>query len=171
MSERDRLIAAVNETQQVMAGFFAQEQSRLILDSPLTMAQLKMLIMLRIHGPVGGNELATRLHVSVPSVSGMVDRLEVRGLVERREDPVDRRVRLVGLSDAGASMIADYEAAGREISNEVLGDLELDDLRALVRGLGAVRGAVVRRAERRGADVPSPCPERLADDGRSDDAP
>lgn len=157
MGERDELIAAATEIQQVMAGVLAQEQSRLILDSPLTMAQLKTLLVLHLHGPVGGNELATRMHVSVPSVSGMVDRLEARGLVSRQEDPADRRVRLVALTDAGAAMIAEHEAAGREISEEILGVLAVEDLRALVQGLGAVRRAVVERAERQGIVDPADC--------------
>lgn len=159
MGERDGLIAAATEIQQVMAGVLAQEQSRLILDSPLTMAQLKTLIVLRIHGPMGGNELATRMHVSVPSVSGMVDRLEARDLVTRQEDPADRRVRRVILSEAGSAMIAEHEAAGREINEEILGALEVEDLRALVQGLGAVRRAVVQRAERQGIVDPAGCPE------------
>lgn len=157
MGERDELIAAATEIQQVMAGVLAQEQSRLILDSPLTMAQLKTLLVLHIHGPMGGNELATRMHVSVPSVSGMVDRLEARDLVTRQEDPADRRVRLVVLSETGAAMIAEHEAAGREINEEILGALDVEDLRALVQGLGAVRRVVVRRAERQGIVGPAGC--------------
>lgn len=147
MAERDDLIAAVEQTQRVMAGFLSREQSRLILASPLTMAQLKMLLVLRQYEPVGGNELANRLHVSLPSVSGMVDRLEARGLVERQEDATDRRVRPIVLSDAGQAMIADHEAAGREIGRELLADLDLEDLRALVRGLAAVQRAVARRTQ------------------------
>ncbi|MEE6281318.1 MarR family winged helix-turn-helix transcriptional regulator [Georgenia sunbinii] len=166
MAERADLIVAVTEAQASITGLLAHEQSELILSSPLTMAQLKMLMLLRIHGATGGHELATHLRVSMPSVSGMVDRLATRGLVERREDPADRRVRLVALSDRGSAMIAEHEAVGREISDEIFADLDVEDLRALARGLGAVQRAAARRAERRGLTAP---PARDAGGCRGDD--
>lgn len=155
MSERDQLIEAVAETQRVIAAYLTQEQSQLILSSPLTMAQLKTLMLLRMHGPLGGNELAAHLRVSLPSVSGMVDRLAARGLVVRREDPEDRRVRPVALSERGEAMMAEYDAAGREINEEILADLDLEELRTLARGLAVAERAVTRRAARIGLDIAS----------------
>ena len=48
--------------------------------------------------------LAERLFCDASNVTGVVDRLEARGLLERRDDPGDRRVKLIALTDEGASV-------------------------------------------------------------------
>jgi DNA-binding MarR family transcriptional regulator len=50
--------------------------------------------------------LACALHCDSSNVTGIVDRLEERGLVERRPDPADRRVKLLLLTDAGGELRA-----------------------------------------------------------------
>ena len=49
-------------------------------------------------------ELAERLKSDPSNVTGLIDRLEARGLVERRADPTDRRIKGLALTSAGASM-------------------------------------------------------------------
>jgi DNA-binding MarR family transcriptional regulator len=46
-------------------------------------------------------ELARELHLDASNLTGLVDRLEQRGLVRRAADPQDRRVRQVALTEAG----------------------------------------------------------------------
>jgi len=46
--------------------------------------------------------VAERLFCDASNVTGMVDRLEARGLLERRDDPRDRRVKLIAITDEGA---------------------------------------------------------------------
>jgi DNA-binding MarR family transcriptional regulator len=143
--ERDRLIAEVRATGEMVAKAFAQEQLEPILASTLTMQQLRLVTLLWTHGPLGGHELAQRLGVSMPTVSGIVDRLVERGMVERREDPTDRRVRLTALSSAGEAFVAEHDAAGWKLGLGILGTMEVEDLRALARGLTAMWAAVEAR--------------------------
>lgn len=49
-------------------------------------------------------ELARRLQLDASNLTGLVDRLEQRGLVERRPDPADRRVKQLTLTAAGAEL-------------------------------------------------------------------
>jgi DNA-binding MarR family transcriptional regulator len=51
--------------------------------------------------PLSMGELAERLFCDASNVTGIVDRLESRGLVERQPDPDDRRVRRLVLTDEG----------------------------------------------------------------------
>jgi DNA-binding MarR family transcriptional regulator len=67
----------------------------------LSTAQLDVLRRLRHHGPTPMRRLAERLNCEASNLTGLVDRLEIRGLVERRPDPGDRRVRLLALTDEG----------------------------------------------------------------------
>ena len=62
---------------------------------------LKMLQTLEpgVELPMSG--VAERLFCDASNVTGMVDRLEARGLLERRDDPRDRRVKRIALTDDG----------------------------------------------------------------------
>jgi len=56
--------------------------------------------------PRSMSELAEQLLCDASNVTGIVDRLEARGLVERRAAPEDRRVKLLCLTDAGEAIRA-----------------------------------------------------------------
>ena len=56
--------------------------------------------------PLPMRELARGLHCDASTVTGIVDRLEATGLVERRPDPTDRRVRAVVITRRGVSVRA-----------------------------------------------------------------
>ena len=65
---------------------------------------LKMLQGLEPEVELPMSALADRLYCDASNVTGMVDRLEARGLLERRDDPRDRRVKLIALTDEGAAV-------------------------------------------------------------------
>ena len=50
------------------------------------------------------SSLAGKLFCDASNVTGIVDRLEGRGLIERRPSPTDRRVKLLVLTDEGARL-------------------------------------------------------------------
>ena len=64
----------------------------------------KALHELNVEPPISMRELAERLKSDPSNVTGLIDRLEARGLVERRADPTDRRIKGLALTSAGASM-------------------------------------------------------------------
>ncbi|CAM5533608.1 MarR-family transcriptional regulator OS=Streptomyces glaucescens OX=1907 GN=SGLAU_11030 PE=4 SV=1 [Streptomyces glaucescens] len=66
----------------------------------LTGAQAKLLTLLSL-GPLPMRKLARKLRCEPSNVTGIVDRLESRGLVERRPDPADRRVKVAAATDEG----------------------------------------------------------------------
>lgn len=55
--------------------------------------------------------LADQLHCDRSHVTGVADELERRGAIERRSHPSDRRVTLLALTDAGAALRDEIEAA------------------------------------------------------------
>jgi DNA-binding MarR family transcriptional regulator len=67
----------------------------------LTWSSFTMLFCLWIWGPLETRDLATRMGVTRPTVSGVTDTLERRGLVERRLHADDARLRTVALTAAG----------------------------------------------------------------------
>jgi DNA-binding MarR family transcriptional regulator len=66
--------------------------------------QAKALHELDVEQPISMRELARRLGADPSNVTGLIDRLEARGLVERRPDPHDRRIKGLALTSAGAKL-------------------------------------------------------------------
>jgi DNA-binding MarR family transcriptional regulator len=76
------------------------------------------------------SELAAALRCDNSNVTGIVDRLEDRGLVERRPGERDRRVKMLLITERGAQVRAQL-AARLEEPPEQLARLSLDDQRVL----------------------------------------
>jgi MarR family transcriptional regulator, organic hydroperoxide resistance regulator len=76
------------------------------------------------------SELALALRCDNSNVTGIVDRLEDRGLVERRPAAHDRRVKMLSITKRGAQVRAGL-AARLDEPPEPLASLSLEDQRAL----------------------------------------
>ena len=81
----------------------------------LGLSDFAVLELLLHRGPTPVNAIGERVRLTSGSITVAVDRLERKGLVERRNDPGDRRARVVHSTEAGANLIrcafADHEAA------------------------------------------------------------
>ncbi len=86
--------------QQVMVGQRAR-MFAVASEFELAPAQVMALGRLEPGRPCAMSELAGALRCDNSNVTGIVDRLEARGLVERQADPADRRVKRLVLTDAG----------------------------------------------------------------------
>ncbi|THJ74140.1 winged helix-turn-helix transcriptional regulator [Candidatus Frankia alpina] len=82
----------------------------------LTPQQVQLLCEL-IQGPVGMTELTGILHVERSSLTGLVDRVEYRGLVKRIRHTTDRRVIQVALTARGARLaMKSYDSVTAKIA-------------------------------------------------------
>jgi DNA-binding MarR family transcriptional regulator len=70
----------------------------------LAPAQAMALGELEAEQPLSMRELATRLKCDPSNITGLVDRLESRGLVQRQPHPADRRVKYLVLTPAGRKL-------------------------------------------------------------------
>jgi DNA-binding MarR family transcriptional regulator len=70
----------------------------------LSSAQGELLCSLEPEKTAAMVSIARTLHCHDSNVTGLVDRLEQRGLIERRSDPKDRRVKLIALTKEGESL-------------------------------------------------------------------
>jgi DNA-binding MarR family transcriptional regulator len=73
----------------------------------LTWSSFTMLFCLWVWGPHETRDLAARMGVTRPTVSGVTDTLERRGLVERRGHAHDARLRTIALTAAGEATFAE----------------------------------------------------------------
>lgn len=111
------------------------------LKGSLSLIHLHVLTVLEAMGPMPMSRLADTLDVSVASATGIITRMEERGLVERRHHDEDRRVVLVQPTDAGLAVFRDMMAARREHLTSVLAGLSDAELESFLVGLRAVRAA------------------------------
>ncbi|MFE3454062.1 MarR family winged helix-turn-helix transcriptional regulator [Nonomuraea sp. NPDC059194] len=129
--ERDDLIRQISDTQRTIGRLFAQDRSSPLFRSNLTMRQLKVVIVLACTGSASGQDLAANLGVGLATVTGIVDRLIGHGLVTRREDPHDRRVRRVELTDQGRALVEQINDTGLRHYRRIMRHLDTDTLRTL----------------------------------------
>ena len=84
----------------------------LIGELEISITQMKGLHVLADAGSeISVKELSDRLGLSLPGTSRLVDSLMRRGWLERREDPDDRRMKRVGITAAGRSVLDRIETA------------------------------------------------------------
>ncbi|MFH8656432.1 MarR family winged helix-turn-helix transcriptional regulator [Streptomyces afghaniensis] len=79
---------------------FHEDYEEAAAEHALTGAQARLLSLLCLE-PLPMRRLAQRLKCEPSNVTGIVDRLEARGLVERQPDPADRRVKVAAATSEG----------------------------------------------------------------------
>jgi DNA-binding MarR family transcriptional regulator len=114
----------------------------------LSLIHLHVLSVLDLDGPQAMNALAEALDVSQASATGIVDRMEARGLVIRQRDAADRRIVRVLPTDDGRGVLADFASARRDELADLLDELTEPELNGLLRGARALRRARERHQER-----------------------
>jgi DNA-binding MarR family transcriptional regulator len=102
-------------------------------DIPL--AQIKLMIHLANHGPQTMSDLAEGLEVTTPAITGLVDKLEKRGMVERLRDAEDRRVVRVCLCPQAQQIAESHLAERRKKVRAVLATLTPEEQEMFVRTL------------------------------------
>lgn len=113
----------------------------------LTMPQFRALLLLG-QGPRRMGDLASHLGVSLPSATSVVERLVQKGLVERRDDPSDRRVVLCALTPRGREEVEKVWRAGQMRLEAVADALSTEELALVVRAMELVLEALRRRGDR-----------------------
>lgn len=83
-------------------------------------------------------EIAKAVQAPPSRMVGFVDELEQRGLVERRADPRDRRVRALYLTAAGREMLARGREVAQQLEEELTVGLSGEERERLVELLGKV---------------------------------
>ncbi|HEX4246618.1 MAG TPA: MarR family transcriptional regulator [Pseudonocardia sp.] len=103
----------------------------------LSIIQTRVLGILRDREP-GMQELARLLGTDKSSASGLVNRAERRGLVQRRIPDQDRRSVLISITDEGQRVIAAVSVEVGEKLRELLSGLPAGDQASLARLLARV---------------------------------
>jgi DNA-binding MarR family transcriptional regulator len=86
--------------------------------------------------------IVVRMLVTAGNLTGLVDRAERDGIVERRPDPNDRRLTRVALTTRGQKVAQKAIARHSQLAEEILGPLKAGEREELRRLLGRLREAL-----------------------------
>jgi DNA-binding MarR family transcriptional regulator len=103
----------------------------------LTTAQLRVLFLVREAPGVTAGELAQKIGVTPPTISGIVDRLVKMDLVRREDDESDRRLVRNLLTEQGNATCNRMEQGTEIFTRRILIEMDHTDLEAFIAGLKA----------------------------------
>jgi DNA-binding MarR family transcriptional regulator len=102
-----------------------------LLALDVTMPQMKILLLIYIHGPLRMTAIANDLKVTLPTATSLVDKLVEKNYIQRDTQSDDRRVVLCKLSAAGQKAIVGIWESARSRCQQLLLDMEFEKLKML----------------------------------------
>ncbi len=99
----------------------------------LTPQQYAALIKIRDFGSVSQNRLGRAVAMDPATSQGVVQRLIAKRLIQRADDPKDRRRSLLSLTPEGAELAEALIPSGRKITAEILEPLSQDEQAAFLK--------------------------------------
>ena len=125
-----------------------------ILELEMCGSDFAVLEALLHKGPLPVNEIGKKVLLTSGSITVAVDRLETKGLVERRAHGTDRRARIVHLTKEGRKLIthayADHAADMERLASASLTRGERETLIGLLKKIGYKAAAASRQSKEEG---------------------
>jgi DNA-binding MarR family transcriptional regulator len=116
-------------------------------DPQVTMAQMRVLMVLAAVGEARMSDLAQQVGISPSTLSSLVDRLVEGGLANRLDDPRDRRSVLVALAPAGSRMLDQFSELGSEALRALLEQLDAKGIVTVNKAIELLVAAARRLSE------------------------
>jgi len=127
--------AALGELRCVASERFAKQG--------VSMTHLHVASTLEHHGSLSMSRMADLLGVSLSNATGLIDRMEERGYVERVRDLDDRRVVFVQLTGGGTELLTSAQLIKQELVQKILDRLDGPQLTCVQRALASLRTAAL----------------------------
>jgi DNA-binding MarR family transcriptional regulator len=106
----------IRRLHQIAVAIFLQETEA----HGLTPVQYAALSKVGVTPGVDQRTLARSIGLDTSTIAGVIDRLEARGLMQRKASPEDRRVRLLSLTDDGQDLLQAVEPDMLEAQQRIL---------------------------------------------------
>jgi MarR family transcriptional regulator for hemolysin len=133
-----------------LARLWRREADQALADHGLSQATALPLIVLSRRGKcVRQGVLAEEMGIEGPSLVRLIDLLHAEGLVDRREDPTDRRAKTLHLTPTGEAKADEINRVLRRVRTHLLKDIETDDLAVTFDALQRIEQRAGRMSEQR----------------------
>ncbi len=117
------------------------------LASNMTVAQLRVLLLIHSEGHIRMSAIATALGVKDATATGIVNNLVEKGLVTREEDPEDRRLVICALSSLGEATMNSMWALGQSKMHQMLQGLTAEQLKKAEEVAGFLLANVISKSK------------------------
>jgi DNA-binding MarR family transcriptional regulator len=116
----------------------------LVRPAGLTALQYTALTVLERHPDLTSAHLARNSFVTAQSMADMVTSLRSRGLIDRHQDPADRRRLVLSLTETGRTLLDGYRQAVADLETEMLSGLSAEEASVLRQAMLSCREALHR---------------------------
>ena len=113
MFNDSRLAQTLQEWSEVFMRHSFRDFKQFMDGNGLSPSQVNTLFRLHHGGPCGVSEIGSLLGVTNAASSQLIDRLSLQGLIERTEDPADRRAKQIAITSKGRALLEDGIATRR----------------------------------------------------------
>jgi DNA-binding MarR family transcriptional regulator len=131
--ELDQLVTALLTASRALVGVSAR--SLVGVEDTVTLTQFRTLVVLHAHGVSRLNRLSERLKVNASTTLRTVERLKTAGLVDRRENPEDRREVIIELTERGRRLVDEVTARRRSAIEVIVLAMPAEQRTAMVDAL------------------------------------
>jgi len=142
-----QLIVQLVESSRILRNYIEQRAK----SRGTTRAQWIVLFRLRQQEGLSQVDLADVLELQPISLVRLLDRLVEHGLLERRQDPKDRRANRLFLTESGRQLVDDLDSLRDSIATDVLQDIPTDAIETSLQTLRDVKERIKGLAEPRGS--------------------
>ena len=133
-----------------LARIWRREADQALADHGLSQATALPLMVLSRRGKrVRQGVLADQIGIEGPSLVRLIDLLQAEGLVERREDPTDRRAKTLHLTPTGEAKAEEINRVLRRVRADLLKDIEASDLAVTFDALQRIEQRANRMSQQR----------------------
>ncbi len=140
---RRELVFQLVETSRLLRTYVEQRARQ----HGTTRAQWGVMSRLRRQEGLNQAALAEQMDLQPISLARLLDRLQNQNLVERREDPSDRRAYRLFLTPEGRALVDELDPVRSEIAQDVLGEAEEDAILSALGTLAMIREQIRTRSE------------------------
>jgi DNA-binding MarR family transcriptional regulator len=135
MAEKTDLQKVLRRWSEVFFQLTMRDFRAFMSASGLSHSQVNTLMRLRFRGPFTVSDIGDNLGVSPPAASQLIDKLVQTGLVERAEDPENRRAKQIRITAKGTTLVEKGIDARQEWVRKLTGSLAKDDQETVQRAM------------------------------------
>ena len=144
MTDAVQLTETVRQWMDVFTTRSIHAWTRYVKASGLSMPQFGILMNLHYRQTCGVSDISDRMEISPAAASQLVEKLVQSGLLERIEDPTDRRAKLLSLSPRGLALIESGLEARSNWVDELTAALTPDEYDTVAAALSSLTRAASR---------------------------
>jgi|SRR5690242_16398896 len=141
MTSSPQLIQTIRQFMDIAMHHSMRERSHFAKSTGLSMPQFGILMQLHYHKDCGVSDLSDRFDITSAAASQLVDKLVQSRLIQREEDPHDRRAKLLNLTDKGRELIQKGMEERYRWVDQLAGKLTADERAKVTEALDIINKA------------------------------